>query len=324
MNWTKSAIDEIASVKTADSSVKEAIVSVAMRLNGELKTDGTNLIINIHTRSIEFAKRLSSYIKSCFDKNTTIINLKGSKLDDNLPHLIVQNISDDNSLIVKAGLTDKAGMPVIGFSPDVIGSDKQLIKYAIGSAFISTGRITDPSNAGIIEFIVPNSDLAIALSGLLGKLNIDSKTKVPRGVNKVIVKEKYDIADLLSFIGAVNTSDQFLKDYKKTIKAHEGVSIKKNADTNSLRSYYASKIAIIRAKRALEILGGEQIKEELIDAAKTRIANPDASLEKLGTLCSPPISKDAIASRLRRLNILADKIAQKKGIPDTSSGVENI
>ncbi|MDR2799176.1 MAG: DNA-binding protein WhiA [Bifidobacteriaceae bacterium] len=322
MNWTKDAIDEIAKNRVTDDNAKKVIASVALRLNGELKTDGDSLITNIHVRSAEFAKKLSGYIKVCYGKNCTIIDLKSSKIDNNLPHLIVQCVDKDNSLIVKAGLTDKTGMPVIGFSPNVIQSNKQLLKYACASAFLSVGKITDPEKNGVIEMTAPTPDLAIALNGIVDKLDIESKIRSPRGVDKVVIREKYDIADFLTFIGAPKTADEVLIKYRKTTKTKETIIIHKKSDTNYLRSYHASQIAIIRAKRALEIMKGEQIKDELVQAAKTRIKNPNASLEKLGSLCSPPISKDAIASRLRRLNKIADETALNKSMPDTKEAVK--
>lgn len=46
-----------------------------------------------------------------------------------------------------------------------------------------------------------------------------------------------------------------------------------------------------------------------------------ASLEELGSLASPPMTKDAIAGRIRRLLAMADKRAHDLGIPDTEAGL---
>ena len=46
-----------------------------------------------------------------------------------------------------------------------------------------------------------------------------------------------------------------------------------------------------------------------------------ASLEELGALADPPMTKDAIAGRIRRLLALADKRAAELGIPDTEAGI---
>jgi DNA-binding transcriptional regulator WhiA len=49
--------------------------------------------------------------------------------------------------------------------------------------------------------------------------------------------------------------------------------------------------------------------------------NPQASLEELGTLADPPLTKDAVAGRIRRLLAMADKRARDLGIPDTEAAL---
>jgi hypothetical protein len=71
--------------------------------------------------------------------------------------------------------------------------------------------------------------------------------------------------------------------------------------------------------RALELLGDAP--EHLVAAGKLRVEHKQASLEELGALASPPLTKDAIAGRIRRLLALADKRAAELGLPDTESAV---
>ena len=49
--------------------------------------------------------------------------------------------------------------------------------------------------------------------------------------------------------------------------------------------------------------------EHLPEAGKLRLEHKQASLEELGALADPPMTKDAIAGRIRRLLALADKRA---------------
>src|SRR5664279_3160892 len=57
------------------------------------------------------------------------------------------------------------------------------------------------------------------------------------------------------------------------------------------------------------------------EARTLRIAHRDASLEELGRLATPPLTKDAVAGRIRRLLATADKLAKDLGIPDTEAGI---
>ncbi|MGW1144007.1 hypothetical protein ACWD6I_02860, partial [Streptomyces sp. NPDC002454] len=45
------------------------------------------------------------------------------------------------------------------------------------------------------------------------------------------------------------------------------------------------------------------------------------SLEELGALADPPLTKDAVAGRIRRLLAMADKRASDLGIPGTESNL---
>jgi len=71
---------------------------------------------------------------------------------------------------------------------------------------------------------------------------------------------------------------------------------------------------------ATELLG-DDIPEHLAAAGRLRTEHRHSSLEELGELADPPISKDAIAGRIRRLLSLADRRAAELGVPDTFSAV---
>jgi hypothetical protein len=91
-------------------------------------------------------------------------------------------------------------------------------------------------------------------------------------------------------------------------------------DANLRRSARAAVAAGARVERALEILGDEA-PEHLTMAGKLRIANRQASLEELGQLAVPPLTKDAIAGRIRRLLAMADRKALDQGMPGTEANL---
>ena len=91
-------------------------------------------------------------------------------------------------------------------------------------------------------------------------------------------------------------------------------------DANLHRSARAAVAAGARAQRAIEILG-DDIPGHLLEAGQLRVNHQQASLEELGALADPPMTKDAIAGRIRRLLAMADKRAQDLGIPNTEAGL---
>jgi DNA-binding protein WhiA len=73
-----------------------------------------------------------------------------------------------------------------------------------------------------------------------------------------------------------------------------------------------------RVERALEILG-DDVPDHLREAGELRLTHKEASLEELGQLASPPMTKDAVAGRIRRLLAMADKRAADDGVPNTEA-----
>jgi cell division protein WhiA len=67
--------------------------------------------------------------------------------------------------------------------------------------------------------------------------------------------------------------------------------------------------------------GLEAAPEHLLAAGELRLKHPQASLEELGALADPPMTKDAVAGRIRRLLALADKRAIALGLPTTEAAV---
>jgi hypothetical protein len=70
----------------------------------------------------------------------------------------------------------------------------------------------------------------------------------------------------------------------------------------------------------MEILG-EDIPDHLAEAGRLRLEHRQASLEELGALADPPMTKDAVAGRIRRLLATADKRASELGIPGTDAAL---
>jgi hypothetical protein len=77
------------------------------------------------------------------------------------------------------------------------------------------------------------------------------------------------------------------------------------AGTNRQRAAAAGLTAAARIRAALTVLG-DDAPAHLLDTGRLRLTHPHATLEQLGALAAPPMTKDAIAGRIRRLIALAD------------------
>ena len=69
------------------------------------------------------------------------------------------------------------------------------------------------------------------------------------------------------------------------------------------------------------VILGDQVPDNLTAVAALRITHREVSLEALGQMLDPPMTKDAVAGRIRRLLALADNTAWRTGIPDTTTAL---
>ena len=139
-------------------------------------------------------------------------------------------------------------------------------------------------------------------------------------VDRVVIRDGDAIGAMLTRLGA---HESVLAWEERRMRREVRATANRLAnfdDANLRRSARAAVAAGARVQRALEILG-DDVPEHLVVAGRLRLEHQQASLEELGALADPPMTKDAIAGRIRRLLALADKRAQDLGLPSTEAAI---
>jgi DNA-binding protein WhiA len=139
-------------------------------------------------------------------------------------------------------------------------------------------------------------------------------------VHRVVIREGEAISAMLVLMGAtasVAAWEEMRQRREVRATANRLVNFD---DANLRRSAQAAVAACARVDRAMEILGPD-IPEHLRYAGELRLKHRDASLDELGHHADPPMTKDAVAGRIRRLLAMADKKAADEGIPGTDANL---
>jgi DNA-binding protein WhiA len=119
-------------------------------------------------------------------------------------------------------------------------------------------------------------------------------------------KRAETVRDILAALGAHGAE---LRHEEAAVlrEVRAGVNRLTNADRANLGRQAS---AAARARAAIAGLGGlDALPGDLRAVAELRLEHPDATLAELGALASPPLSKAAVAGRLRRLVQRADELA---------------
>lgn len=211
---------------------------------------------------------------------------------------VVRVVAGGDQLARQTGLVDGRGRPIRGLPPQVVSGATCDAEAAWRGAFLAHGSLTEPGRSSSLEVTCPGPEAALALVGAARRLSIAAKAREVRGVDRVVVRDGDAIGALLTRLGA---HDSVLAWEERRMRREVRATANRLAnfdDANLRRSARAAVAAGARVGRALEILG-EEVPEHLAAAGRLRMEHKQASLEELGALADPPLTKDAVAGWIR-------------------------
>ena len=307
--------DELARYETSKASVRKAEISTILRFTGGLHIVSGRIVVEAEVDSEQTALRMQQTIAEIYGHEAEITSVSGCGLRRG-GRYIVRVDAGGEALARQTGLLDLRGRPVRGLPPAVVNGSIQDAEAVMRGAFLAHGSLTEPGRSSAIEFTCPGPEAALAPVGAARRLEIIAKAREVRGVDRVVVRDGETIARLLERMGAQDALKAWREQRtRKEVRATAN-RLANFDDANLRRSAQAAVAAGARVERALEILG-DDVPDHLRYAGELRAMNKQASLDELGRMADPPLTKDAIAGRIRRLLVMADKRAKELGIPGT-------
>jgi DNA-binding protein WhiA len=319
MAMTAQVKAELASTPVTKTCCRKSEVSSMLRFADSLHLVNGGIVVEAELDTGAAARRLRKDIHEVFGHESEVVLLKGNGLRRGT-HYIVRVSKDGESLARQTGLIDQRNRPVRGLPPQVVSGSGCDAVAAWRGAFLAHGSLTEPGRSSSLEVTCPGPEAALALVGSARRLGISAKAREVRGVDRVVIRDGDAIGQLLTRLGA---HESLLAWEERRMRREVRATANRLAnfdDANLRRSARAAVAAGARVDRALEILG-EDIPDHLQLAGRLRLEHKQASLEELGQLHDPVLTKDAIAGRIRRLLAMADKKAEELGIPDTESSL---
>jgi len=233
---------------------------------------------------------------------------------------LVRVLDGGETLARQTGLLDARRRPIRGLPNRLTTGGRDDLAAVWRGAFLAAGSLTDPGRSAALEITCPGNEAAMALVGAASRLGVSTKAREVRGVHRVVIRDGEAIASMLAIMGAANTVTRWEEMRQRREVRATANRLVNFDDANLRRSAQAAVAACARVERAMEILGPE-IPDHLKYAGELRLAHRDSSLDELGHHADPPMTKDAIAGRIRRLLAMADKQAADLGIPGTEANL---
>jgi hypothetical protein len=319
MAMTAKVKDELSRHDVTKPCCRKAEVASMLRFAGGLHIIGGRIVVEAELDTANAARRLRRNLNEVYGHAPEVLVLAAGGLRKGSRY-VVRVVQDGESLARQTGLIDNRGRPVRGLPPKVVSGAVCDAEAAWRGAFLAHGSLTEPGRSSALEVTCPGPEAALALVGAARRLSINAKAREVRGVDRVVIRDGDAIGAMLTRLGA---HDAVLAWEERRMRREVRATANRLAnfdDANLRRSARAAVAAGARVQRALEILG-EDIPDHLREAGRLRVDHKEASLEELGQLAQPPMTKDAVAGRIRRLLAMADKRAADLGVPGTEASL---
>ena len=178
-------------------------------------------------------------------------------------------------------------------------------------AFLVCGSVTDPEKDYHIEFSVTKAKLCEDLMQIIGDLGLKCKKIVRNNSYVIYAKEADSVEDYIAIMGANNASldvmrTRAMKDIKNRINRRSNFE-----SANMLRSIEAGLKQAELIEEVLSKIKLSDMTKDLAQLCSLRLENPDISLDELGKMMKPELSRSAVSRRFKKLEKIAAELKTK-------------
>ena len=319
MALTADVKEELARLEVSKTTVRAAELATILRFSGGLHMISNRIAVESELDSPQVARRVRKDLAELYGvrSEAAVIQASGTRRTN---QYVVRVVDGGETLARQTGLLDARRRPIRGLPNKLTTGSRDEIAAVWRGAFLAAGSLTDPGRSAALEVTCPGNEAAMALVGAAGRLGVAAKSREVRGVHRVVIRDGEAISTMLVHMGAtasVEAWEQMRQRREVRATANRLVNFD---DANLRRSAQAAVAACARVERALEILD-DTTPKHLRYAGELRLRFRDSSLDELGHHAEPPMTKDAVAGRIRRLLAMADKRATDLGIPGTDANL---
>lgn len=294
---------ELGAVRDERPAVRHAGVVAQLRLAGDVTTAGGRAVVRAEFPAPELAVRLRRDLVELYGHaaaRTDVVSASGRPL-----RYLVRVTGNGSDLARATGLVDRLGRPVLGLPPAVVGGGAAVAAGVWRGALLARGRVVRPAGRTRIQVTCPGPAVVLALVGAARSLGVLAAGHETATEHRVVVRDPESVETLLRAVGAAGVADVLRRCAEVASPAPPPPSASLES-VNARRAAEAADRTTARVRWALDVLGPEA-PPHLRAAGLLRVEHATLSLSRLGLLADPPLSKDAVAGRLRRLVAFAEE-----------------
>ena len=253
--------------------------------------------IRIITESREFAQRLPALFDLAFDMEfDTFPSLAA-------PGKLVFQITDPDKITDIMEAFGFSAQDTLALHVNLPLLEEDCCKSSfLRGAYLAGGSVTDPEKGYHMEITTTHHAVARETFALIQEVMGFAPKIASRGGGQVLYFKQSDlISDYLTYLSAP-VAAMGIMEAKLEKELNNKVNRRCNCDDANTSKVVEAAQEQLTAIRILKDRGTlEHLPAKLLQAAKAREANPEASLTELAAMMEPPITKPAMNHRLKKL-----------------------
>lgn len=179
-------------------------------------------------------------------------------------------------------------------------------------AFLVSGSMSNPKKSYHFEIVSSEYQKADQIREQLFSFGLEAKIVQRKNHEIVYLKEGSQIVDVLNIMGA-HTALMDLENVRIIKEMRNDINRRVNCETANIHKTVNAAYRQQEAIRFLEKNGKlKELSKQLQETAELRMEYPEAAIQELGTLCSPPVGKSGVNHRLRKLEKIAEQMGYEK------------
>ncbi|MEG6584932.1 DNA-binding protein WhiA [Dendrosporobacter sp. 1207_IL3150] len=303
--------NELARVTGETNCCHVAELASLMRMGGTMLIGGNkNLGINFTTENAAIARKVLTLIKSGFNLKTEVMVTRGRRLKKNNSYLVkVVPSPVVTELLTVLGIMQGENLNA--------GRDSGILRKAccrrsyLRGAFLGGGSVNKPEGEYHLELVTGNYDFAKMLVSIMKNFELPVRQTDRKNDYIVYLKDGDAITSFLRIIGASNALMAF-ENVRVVKDMRNQVNRLVNCETANLQKTVNAAFRQVERIRLIERkIGLEKLPPNLLEAAKLRLAHPEAALQELVDAMGGQVGKSGMNHRLRKLEQIALELAEE-------------
>lgn len=313
---------ELASVRVPGEAGRRAELAGLLRAAGSLHLRAGGPVVELVTGEAAVARKAFVLLKEQLGRPPRVLVRRRRNLGRGNVYVVrVPGPAAARAVLVASGVWRADGTPARGLPAALVRGRSQRAAFLRG-CFLGGGHVSPPERGYHLELLLRDAAVARDVQRLLARLGLPAGL-VPRDEGyAVYLKEGDGIVTLLGLMGAHGAVLAFEEArVRRDLRGRLNRMV--NAETANLAKAAAAaaeQLADIRRLAAAGVL--LRLPPGLRQLAEVRLRHPELSLRELGQVLEPPLSKSAVAHRMRRLRSLARQLAAGRPGRDGAGGGE--